>query len=233
MSDIQRWIAPDFGSLMSPAAPVDTAVSDDTAWSEELSDEDVLAHGPTLPTLDQISNIETAAHNEGFARGLEEGREQGLQEGREQGHAEGLAASQGEMRRLIAQIEGIVDNFSRPLARLEDEVTQALGEMAVRIAGALIGRAYTADPSLLAALVQQAVAGVPPAQRPLQIRLHPDDVDLLLPLLALPEGCDLVPDTTLARGDLRVHAEAVRIDGSLQARLQAALTVVQEAEPSA
>ncbi|WP_220084385.1 FliH/SctL family protein, partial [Stenotrophomonas maltophilia] len=36
----------------------------------------------------------------------------------------------------------------------------------------------------------------------------------------------LVPDTSLSRGDLRVHAEAVRIDGTLEARLRGALDAV-------
>jgi len=35
-----------------------------------------------------------------------------------------------------------------------------------------------------------------------------------------------VPDLSLTRGDLRVHAEAVRIDGTLEARLRAALETI-------
>jgi flagellar assembly protein FliH len=36
----------------------------------------------------------------------------------------------------------------------------------------------------------------------------------------------LVPDLSLSRGDLRVHAEAVRVDGTLEARLRGALDAV-------
>ena len=35
-----------------------------------------------------------------------------------------------------------------------------------------------------------------------------------------------MPDINLSRGDLRVHAELVRIDGTLDARLRAALSTV-------
>ncbi|MGM3367060.1 hypothetical protein ACS212_23385, partial [Escherichia coli] len=77
-------------------------------------------------------------------------------EGFEHGHAEGYGQGQAEIRRLAAQIEGILDNFSRPLVRLENEVVGALGELAVRIAGALVGRAYEAEPALLAQLVGEA-----------------------------------------------------------------------------
>lgn len=233
MTEVQRWIAPDFDLLDLPVVTdTDMPEADPEQITDlgDLPDMPALDDQPSLPTLEQIAEIERAAHAEGLERGLEEGRQQGLEEGRATGHAEGLAAGQAEIRRLVAQIEGIVDNFSRPLSRLEDEVLQALGDVAVRIAGALVGRAYQADPTLLASLVRQAVASIGSAQRPLQVRLHPDDLDTLVPLLDLPADCDLVPDTTLSRGDLRVHAESVRIDGSLQARLAAALLAVQQGE---
>ncbi|MFC4727329.1 FliH/SctL family protein [Coralloluteibacterium thermophilus] len=174
---------------------------------------------PTLPSVEQLQAIEDAAREEGFKRGHAEG------------HAEGLAQAQGEMRRLAAQVEGILDNFARPLARLEDEVAQALQALAVRVAGALLGRAYAADPQLLAALVDAAMDAVGSASRAVELRLHPDDIEALTPLLDLPAGTRLVADTTLARGDLRVHAESVRIDGALDSRLRAALAEIQQ-EPA-
>lgn len=191
-----RWLAPELGAP-SPADAVE----------EALPQEPVLRP----PSLEDIQAIEEAARREGFERG----------------HAEGLSQGQAEMRRLAAQIDGILDNFSRPLARLENEVVGALGDLAVRIAGSLIGPAYQADPTLLQALVAEALDAVGGAQRSVEVRLHPDDIAALTPLLALSDdGSRLVPDLTLSRGDLRVHAEAVRIDGTLDARLRAALETV-------
>lgn len=162
------------------------------------------------PTLEEIQAIEDAAQHEGFARG----------------HAEGFAQGQSEVRRLTAQIDGILDNFTRPLARLENEVVGALGELAVRIAGQLVGRAYQADPQLLADLVGEAVDAVGGAGREVEVRLHPDDITALLPHLAPSSTTRVAPDMSLSRGDLRVHAESVRIDGTLDARLRAALETV-------
>ena len=230
-ADVLRWQAPD---LNLPV--IDQTLLDDLQALAEDGSAEPVDDTPRLPTLEEIARIEQDAHDEGHARGLADGHAEGLEagraQGREEGHAEGLAAGQAEVRRLSAQIEGILDNFSRPLARLEDEVTQALADLAVRIAGALVGRAYQADPALLAALIEQAVATVAPQQRPLQVRLHPEDIDCLTPLLALPADCTLFADASLARGDLRVHAEAVRIDGSLAARLQAALQSIQQTDSS-
>ncbi|WCE03732.1 FliH/SctL family protein [Pseudoxanthomonas sp. JBR18] len=192
-----RWFAPE---LDAPAQ---------TETSEDIS---VEAAAPVLrpPSLEELQAIQDAAHQEGFDRG----------------HAEGLAQAQSEMRRLAAQFEGIVDNFTRPLAHLENEVVGALGELAVRIAGALVGPAYQADPTQLADLVNEALIAVGGAQREVEVRLHPDDIIALTPLLQLADGNRLVPDLSLTRGDLRVHAEAVRIDGTLEARLRAALETI-------
>ncbi|MCW0449845.1 FliH/SctL family protein [Xanthomonas sacchari] len=196
--NVVRWLAPELDAPSALAA---------LPYEDALPDEPVLRP----PSLEEIQAIEAAAQHEGFERG----------------HAEGLSQGQAEIRRLTAQIEGILDNFSRPLARLENEVVGALGELAVRIAGSLVGRAYQADPVLLSELVAEALDAVGGARRDVEVRLHPDDIAALTPLLTLmDQGIRLVPDLSLSRGDLRVHAESVRIDGTLEARLRAALETV-------
>src|SRR5690606_37944624 len=196
MSSVVRWLAPELET--APAPPPEPERVEEVPM-------------PVPPTLEEIQAIQDAAREEGYQAGLA------------QGHQEGFAQGQAEVRRLTAQIEGILDNFTRPLARLEDEVTAALGELAVRIAGSLIGRAYDADPVLLSELVSEALDAVGGASREVEVRLHPDDIGALAPMLALVSDARLVPDPTLGRGDLRVHAEAVRIDGTLEARLRGAL----------
>ncbi|RPE80862.1 FliH/SctL family protein [Vulcaniibacterium tengchongense] len=166
---------------------------------------------PAPPSVEALQAIEEAAREAGYAEGLA------------RGHAEGFAAGQAEVRRLVAQIEGILDGFTRPLARLDDEVAEALAELAVRVAGALLGPAYTADPALLADLVREALDAVGSAQREVELRLHPDDLGVLAPHLAGLDGVRLSNDATLGRGELRLHGESVRIDGTLAARLQAVL----------
>ena len=203
MSNVVRWLAPDL--LAQPEAQRE---QEDVF---ELTDAE---HEPEpvlqLPTLEEIQAIQDSAEKEGF----------------QHGHADGYGQGQAEVRRLIAQMEGILDNFSRPLARLENEVVGALGELAVRIAGALVGRAYEADPALLVQLVGEAVDAVGGSTREVEVRLHPDDIAALAPLMTLTPTQRLMPHTSLSRGDLRVHAEAVRIDGTLEARLRGALDAV-------
>lgn len=203
-----RWNAPDL--LAATQLLLD---------EQALHDEPEVEPEPILqpPTLEEIQAIQDAAEKEGFAHG----------------HAEGYAQGQAEVRRVVAQMEGILDNFSRPLVRLENEAVAALGELAVRIAGTLVGRAYQTDPELLAQLVAEGVDAVGTSSRDVEVRLHPDDIAALSPLLTLSPQQRLVPDAALSRGDLRVHAESVRIDGTLEARLRGALDKVMRQVGSA
>jgi len=185
-------------------------MSNAVRWAApELAPPAMVAQEPVrqMPSVEEVQAIEEAARAEGYARG----------------HAEGVAAGQAEVRRIAAQMEGILDAFTRPLARLDAEVGEALGDLAVRIAGALLRREYATDPALLEALVREAMEIAGSDHRQMELRLHPDDLAMLAPQLVAPTGVRLSGDATLARGDLRLHADSVRIDGSLSARLNATL----------
>jgi flagellar assembly protein FliH len=165
------------------------------------------SRAPSPPSVEELQALEQAAYAEGYARG----------------HGEGMASGQGEVRRMVAQIEGILDGFTRPLARLDGEVADALADLAVRIAGTLLGRAYDADPTLLADLVREALDAIGSTNHQVELRLHPDDLGVLAPHLAGLDGVRLTNDNSLGRGELRLHSESVRIDGTLSARLQSCL----------
>lgn len=198
--------AEDFASAVRWVAPALDAPANDPAREDRAEPE------LRLPSVEEIERITAAAHAEGF----------------EAGRAEGFASGQSEVRRLVAQFEGIVDNLARPLAKLEDEVVAALSQLAVQVAGTLIGRAYEDDPVLLADLIREALDAVGPGQREVEVRLHPDDIGALAPVLPLMPDARLTADTTLARGDVRVNAESVRIDGTRETRLRAALDAVMQ-----
>jgi len=180
-----------------------------------------------LPEAQRQALIE-AAHDQGFQQGLEEGRAQG----EAQGHAEGLAQAQAEMQRLSAQLQGIIDSFTHPLARLDKEVIRALAELAVRIAGQLVRRSYSARPALMQHIISEALQAAGPSAESVEIRLHPEDVNALQPLLTLQANQQLYADSSLQRGDVRIHAPSVRIDAGLDTRLQQILEQLFRPKPS-
>lgn len=163
-----------------------------------------------MPDAAEVQAVIDAARDEGFSAG----------------YKEGLAGGQADIRRTMAQIEGVLDSFTQPLARLDNEVMDALAGLAMRIAGALVGREIQADPTLLATLSRQALEAIGSDARNVALHLHPDDLNTIGPQLELPEHVRMVADAQLARGDLRVHSESLRIDAGLEARLKAALAHV-------
>lgn len=167
----------------------------------------------------EFARLRMAAEEEGRKAGYEAG----LAAGREAGHAAGFESGQAEVRRLTAQIEGILLSFSKPLSRLDAEVADALGGLSLQIAGALVGRALDQDPTLLAELVQETMDFVEATDRNVELRLHPDDLGVLSPYMAAIAGATMVPDPQLSRGDLRLHSEHLRIDATLKSRLELAL----------
>lgn len=169
------------------------------------------------PNVEELAAIERAAREEGFA----------------QGRAEGFNQGQAEVQRVAAQLEVILQAFSRPLDQLDGEVEQMLAALAVRIAGSLLGRAYEADPELLAELVRAALGQIGANAREAEVHLHPTDLALLKQQLQVPIEARLVADTGLKRGELRVHTELLRLDGTLAARLDSALAELRLAAPPA
>ena len=71
--------------------------------------------------------------------------------------------------------------------------------------------------------LSEALDAVGSGHREMELRLHPDDFGVLAPHLAGLDGVRMRVDGGLGRGELRLHTESVRIDGTLAARLQSVL----------
>lgn len=176
-----------------------------------------VAHRPG-PSVAELEEVEKAAREEGFTRG----------------YADGLAQGQTEVRRHIAQLAGLIDAFARPLAHLDSEVEEALATLALRIARALVGDALKADPGLLADLVVEAVSLGGQGVRAAEVRMHPDDLNAVGPMLALADLplTRMTADAGLARGDVRVLTEALRVDATLDTRLKAVMERMTRETPA-
>lgn len=162
------------------------------------------------PSVEELAAIEKAAREEGYATG----------------HAEGVAAGQAEVKRLQQQLAAMLRGLTAPLADLEQEVGDALGALAVRIASALLEEAYAADPERLARLVRATLDTAGMERNAVEIRLHPQDLPLLKGLLE-GDALKLVADASLQRGDLRVHGQNMRVDAALETRLRSAYAALR------
>ena len=165
------------------------------------------------PSVEELAAIEKAAREEGYAAG----------------HAEGLAAGKAEVERLQAQLAAMMRSLAAPLADLDQEVGDALGALAVRIAGALLEEAYVADPQRLAQLVRTTLDTAGLERSAIEVRLQAQDLAQVKPLLE-GDAVKLVADASLRRGDVRVHGSALRVDAALETRLRSAFAALRVEE---
>lgn len=194
------------------------------------------------PTLDEIEAIQREAHEEGFAAGYQEGRregrEQGYKKGQHEGHAEGyqrgyaegLAGGRDDVLLRVQKLDQILGFIGRPLEQLDAAVEEELTWLATEIARQLVRRELRNSPGEVVAAVREAVGLLPVASTDVQVRLHPEDAQLIREVLSL--GRDdqpvwrIVEDQTLSRGGCVVNTDLSRIDATLEKRLGAVIATV-------
>lgn len=170
-----------------------------------------------LRTAEQIESIETAAYEEGYARG----------------RAEGLKAGAAEAQAQAQRLRSLLEHCSRPLAHLDAEVEAALIELALQAARRLVQAEFEIDPARMAGTVRESIAALAVVPREVRVHLHPEDARLLQDQLVPPPEVSawrLVPDPSLQRGDCRISGETGWIDATLGSRTRSmAQALVAEA----
>ncbi|GIX26330.1 flagellar assembly protein FliH [Pelomicrobium sp. G1] len=164
-----------------------------------------------LPTAEELEQWHQSARDEGYAAG----------------YAEGLAQARLETERLKA----IGEAWSSALASLEEEVSQALVQLALAIAAHVLREALAVRPELVIAVVKEAMAAVPHSGAHPRLVLHPDDALLVRRLLAheLEQGgWKLVEDPVLERGGCRVESAATTVDATLAGRWERITAALQD-----
>ncbi|MCG9745862.1 flagellar assembly protein FliH [Shewanella sp. Isolate8] len=189
------------------------------------------------PTLEEIESIRAEAEAEGFAqgqaagiaKGLEEGRLQGLEQGHEegyrQGEAQGMEAGLTEAKQTIAQFEALMQQLSMPLSLLDTEIEQALVQLSMTLAKAVIGHELKTHPEHILAALRQGVDALPLKEEGAHLRLHPDDLAIVERLYESAQltrnRWELEADPTLSRGECIVSNSRSRVDMGLEHRIKA------------
>ncbi len=190
-------------------------------------------------TADDLEQIRQAAFEEGvaegkeegFSQGYQEGREQGLQDGTAQGLAEGkkqgLAEGEGLIQAQLAALQTIIEQLQQPLKKVDQQVEQALLELSLAMAQAVIGVEVTTNPQLILQSLREAVDALPYQAQNLVIKLHPADLAVIEQHYSSQELSErqwqLRAEPAMSRGDCRVDTKESSVDRSLKTRLQASL----------
>jgi len=175
-------------------------------------------------TAEQLEEISNQAY--------EDVRQQAYQDGLKQGHQEGFQAGVDEGKKTIQQqaqqLNGAVASIFSYLQGQDDEVEQALVNVATCIASSVLRRELTVDSSHILAVVKDAVALLPMSAANLTVYLSEQDHQLLSQETEILEHWNLQIDRTLKPGGCRVSSEHSVVDYTLEQQFQQTVNALVE-----
>ncbi len=185
-----------------------------------------------IPEVPGAGGVARKAIREPTQKEIEARRQQGYDEGFKKGKQEGIVAGQENLKQQAEHLAQVVNQLSKPLENLDDEVVNELVTLAMTIAKHLVRREIKEHPGEIVAIVREAVAVLPTTSRTIQIFLHPDDAALLKESLTISEQgrWTLVDDPSITRGGCRLTTESAALDASIETRLAAVVAEVMGGE---
>jgi flagellar assembly protein FliH len=176
-------------------------------------------------------------YRQGQRDGYDVGLEQGRTEGLETGHAEGMARGYEEGRQqALAELETAVkpvDAMLRALKKLKTEYRNAQRNEVVDLVGKIARQVIRAElalqPVQMLALVDEALASMPPTRDDVEVLLNPEEMKRIQELdPKRAKKWNLLPDPSLEPGECRVKAGDHEVDAGCQNRLAACMEQVRE-----
>ncbi|ATE59424.1 flagellar assembly protein FliH [Thauera sinica] len=217
----RRWEPVDFDAPETPPAPDPPPPAEEPAPAplQPEPEPEPLA-GLQLPTAEDIERMHEDARAAGHAEGHAEGYAAGFEAGREAGQAEGAERVEEAARRL-AELAG---NLDQALGRLDQEVAEELMALSIEIARQMVHHTLAVHPEAVIDTVRSALLQIP--QGHAQIRLHPDDCELVRQHMGEQlghSGHRIIEDAELLRGSCRIDSPGAQVDATLETRWQRTL----------
>lgn len=140
-----------------------------------------------------------------------------------------LAASTTAARRAGSALGAAAASLAAADVRLTVEMERAIGDLAIALAGELLGHETRLEGAAVAAVTR--VIGLVPRRDPLVVRVHPDDVGAVRAVVVtidLPHGAVVHADHSVGPGECIVDAGPLRIDARSGPALDRARTVLAD-----
>lgn len=174
---------------------------------------------------------------DGYEAGLDLGRSDGYQAGHAEGHAAGLAQGMEEGRQ---QAQAQFDDAAKPLDAMLSAISKMRADFKAaqrkevvdlvgKIARQVIRAELALQPVQLLALVDEALAAMPPTRDEVEVFLNPEELKRVTELdPKRAKKWNLLADPGLEPGELRVRAGDNEVDAGCQGRLAACMDQVSE-----
>lgn len=150
-------------------------------------------------------------------------REQARQEAYQQGLAQAYTETVQRVKEEVARLARLCEQLTVPLANVDDQVVDAVAELAVTIARHLVRRELRYSPGEVVGVVREAMRQLPLATRRARVHLHPEDLAIVQEALAIraDTAWELEADPLITRGGCIVETETSRVDAQVESRLSA------------
>ncbi|ABV37668.1 flagellar assembly protein FliH [Shewanella sediminis HAW-EB3] len=191
------------------------------------------------PTLSEIEDIRKQAEQDGFTEGKDEGYQAGIESGRlegmKQGHSEGFeqGREQGyqdgveQAKVLINRFESLLSQFEKPMQLLDNEIEHELVQLTMKLSKAVVGHELKTHPEHILSALRLGVDSLPIKEQGINIRLHPDDYQLVQDLYSVNQleknRWELEADPSLSPGDCVINSQRSSVDMRLDTRINSVL----------
>jgi flagellar assembly protein FliH len=176
---------------------------------------------------------------QGYADGHAEGLKVGTQLGSEAGHAKALAENAAALTQLVKTLSDALSQLDDTRDDLQTKGINQVVELACAIAKRVTKRQGIRDPKVLEENIKEAMGLVVHAVD-IRIAVHPSQFRTMqheLPRLKLAwpklKHIEIIQDTALSPGGVRIFTAGGQIDGDLDAKLDVVIAEVMADDPSA
>ncbi|OQA32615.1 MAG: Flagellar assembly protein FliH [Betaproteobacteria bacterium ADurb.Bin341] len=179
--------------------------------------------GVPLPTAEGVERIHNEARDAGYREGFASGEKAGQKAGLEQ--------LQHEAKRLAT----LADNFQEALGTLDQDIADAVLELALTIAQQVLQQELQTRPESIIGVVRSTLNSLPMQHGNISIHLHPDDAKLLREQLGnqiAQSGWHLIDDPSVKCGGCQVRTGGSEVDASFSTRWRRVLEALGRSSPS-
>jgi flagellar assembly protein FliH len=152
---------------------------------------------------------------------LHAARQSGYQDGYRDGMAALDAFKKSFAQQMSAQLGGLVKSFDAEFRSLEDQMADALANMAVELARQIVRSEISQRPEHIAQVAHDAVEALQLSARHVRVRVNPADLPLVLDGAGeemKAREAQVLPDPEVPRGGCKIDSDIGSVDATLAAR---------------
>ena len=176
-------------------------------------------------TADELEQISKDAYQEGFQEGKRDGMVQGQEEGKQKAYVEHKRLIDEEKNKLQA----IANALFAPLQDQQQQLENAIIDIAVQLAKHILQQEISSDPSVLFAVVDKALAALPAGSKNIKLFMNPNNAEMFKEAAGdIRDNWTIVGDPHMAPGGCRVETYESVADFSFETRVRDYIAEVQQ-----